>query len=156
LETFAQLGVSINVLEYFVAIFYVMLWVDEFRGQCVLLECDNTAAVSWLMKNRATRGSHATDCLVKMFSLFCLHEKITIISLHIRGVDNTVADFRSRDLAFAAQDSDEGLMASAATHGDTFEGSSRLALCRQALLLCVTRPEEMHWVKVLSKLTALA
>ncbi len=156
LETFAQLGVSINVLEYFVAIFYVMLWVNEFRGQCVLLECDNTAAVSWLMKNRATRGSHATDCLVKMFSLFCLHEKITIISLHIRGVDNTVADFRSRDLAFAAQDSDEGLMASAATHGDTFEGSSRLALCRQALLLCVTRPEEMHWVKVLSKLTALA
>jgi hypothetical protein len=50
LETFARLGVSINVLEYFVAIFYVMLWADEFRGQCVLLECDNTAAVSWLMK----------------------------------------------------------------------------------------------------------
>jgi hypothetical protein len=94
LKVFADLGVSINVLEYFVAIFYVMLWVDDFRGRCVLLECDNTAAVSWLMKKRATGGFPHTDSLVKMFSLFCLREKIVVISTHIRGVDNTLADFR--------------------------------------------------------------
>ena len=64
LQAFEELGVSINVLEFFVAVFYIILWADELRGKCVLLECDNTAAVSWLMKKRAVRGSPPTDCLV--------------------------------------------------------------------------------------------
>ena len=156
LKVFVDLGVSINVLEYFVAMFYIMLWAEDFRGRCVLLECDNTAAVSWLMKKRATKGSPATDSLVKLFSLFCLHEKIVILSTHIRGVDNTIADFRSRDLEFAAQEADEGLLASAGTHGTTSDECSRLVLCRQVLLLCVTRPDEMHWATTLGKLISRA
>jgi hypothetical protein len=156
LKVFADLGVSINVLEYFVAMFYIMLWAEDFRGRCVLLECDNTAAVSWLMKKRATKGSPATDALVKLFSLFCLHEKIVILSTHIRGVDNTIADFRSRDLDFAAQEADEGLLASEETHGTTSAECSRLVLCRRVLLLCVTRPDETHWATTLGKLISRA
>jgi hypothetical protein len=153
LKVFGDLGVSINVLEYFVAIFYVMLWVEDFRGRCVSLECDNTAAVSWLMKKRATGGAPHTDSLVKMFSLFCLYEKIVIISTHIRGIHNTLADFRSRDLDFAAQDADEALLGSGGILGATSNACSRLELCRRALLLCVTQPEEMHWARILSSLT---
>ncbi len=121
-----------------------------------MLECDNTAAVLWLMKKRATKGSPATDALVKLFSLFCLHEKIVILSTHIRGVDNTIADFRSRDLDFAPQEADEGLLAFEETHGTTSAECSRLVLCRRVLLLCVTRPDETHWATTLGKLISRA
>ena len=52
------------------------------------------------MKKRAVGGNLAADALAKIFSLFYLIYKIRITSAHIRGVDNTAADFRSRDLDY--------------------------------------------------------
>jgi hypothetical protein len=65
LGVFQHLGVSINVLEYFAVIFYVMLWAEQMEGRVVSVECDNTSAVSWLLKSRATRGTPVADVLVK-------------------------------------------------------------------------------------------
>ena len=86
MRVFATQGISINTLEYYAAIYFVMLWSHLFVGQIVHLECDNTAAVSWLMKSRANAGNEAADTLAKIFSLFCLKHSITIISTHLRGV----------------------------------------------------------------------
>jgi hypothetical protein len=33
MRVFESIGVSINVLEYFAAMFFIMLWVDTLRGQ---------------------------------------------------------------------------------------------------------------------------
>ena len=125
LLAFEQMAVSINVLEFFVAVYYIILWADEFRGRCVLLEGDNTAAVSWLMKKRAIRGSAPTDCLVRLLSLFCLRENIVVTSLHIKGTDNVIADFRSRDLDFLPQDADEEIVNRVLPGGSAFDGWSR-------------------------------
>jgi hypothetical protein len=155
LLAFERMAVSINVLEFFVAVFYILLWADELRGRCVLLECDNTAAVSWLMKKRAVRGSAPTDCLVRLLSLFCLRESIVVTSLHIKGIDNVTADFRSRDLDYLSQDADEGLVNRALLGGSAFDGWSRRELCRSVLLLCVTKPDEMLGPRGLELLTRL-
>jgi hypothetical protein len=109
MRVFALQSISINTLEYYAAIYFVMLWSPLFVGQIVHLECDNTAAVSWLMKCRANAGNEAADTLAKIFSLFCLKHSITIISTHLRGVDNVIADFRSRDLEYMAQAGDESI-----------------------------------------------
>jgi hypothetical protein len=156
LAAFELMAVSINVLEFFVAVFYILLWADEFRGKCVLLECDNIAAVSWLMKKRAVRGSAPTDCLVRLLSLFCLRESIIVTSLHIKGTDNTIADFRSRDLDYLPQNSDEGLVNRELQGGSAFDGWSRRELCRSVLLLCVMRPAEMLGPRGLELLMRLA
>ena len=152
-EAFQAQGVSINVLEYFVGIYYIMLWAGELRGRCVQLECDNTAAVSWIMKQRAVRGSPTLDCLVKLFSLFVLRENITVIASHIAGVLNVLADFLSRDLDHCAQESDEGIVIS--EDGKWFENCSRAVACRRLLYVCVTMPEEMHGPNLAGALTAL-
>ena len=130
-----------------------MLWAGELRGRCVQLECDNTAAVSWVMKQRAVRGSPTLDCLVKLFSLFVLRENITVIASHIAGVLNVLADFLSRDLDHCAQESDEGIVIS--EDGKWFENCSRAVACRRLLYVCVTMPEEMHGPNLAGALTAL-
>ena len=104
---FESMGVSINVLEYFAATFFIMLWVDTLRGKVISIECDNASAVSWLLKGRARGGGGAADVLVKIFVLFCYEAKIILLCKHLAGVANVVANFRSRDLIFAAQGSDE-------------------------------------------------
>jgi hypothetical protein len=156
LEVFRGMNISINVLEYFTAMFYVMVWESEFEGRVIHVECDNTAAVSWLMKKRAVRGSAPTDCLVRLLSLFCLRENIVVTSLHIKGTDNVIADFRSRDLDYLPQDSDEELVNRVLQGGSAFDGWSRRELCRSVLLLCVAKPAEMLGPRGLELLTRLA
>ena len=103
---FERMGVSINVLEYFSAIFFIMVWSDMLRGKVVSIECDNTAAVSWLLKGRA-RGGGAADVLAKLTVLFCYEAKIYLLCKHLAGVLNVVADFNSRDLLLMSQNDDE-------------------------------------------------
>ena len=114
------------------------------------LECDNTAAVSWLMKCRANAGNEAADALVKIFSLFCLRHLITITSSHLRGIDNVVADYRSRDLDHMAQGGDEDTC-----RGTLCKASTRKEICRRILHTCVVLPSSIDGVGIRSVLMAL-
>ncbi len=67
-----------------------------------------------------------------------------------------IAAFRSRDLDFVAQEADEGLLGSVEAPGTMSDECSRLVLCRRVLLLCMTRPDEMHWATTLGKLISQA
>ena len=150
MRVFDEQNISINTLEYYAAVYFVMLWADRFIGQVIHLECDNTAAVSWLMKSRANTGNEAADALTKIFSLFCLTHSIVVTSSHLPGVDNVIADFRSRDLEHMAQDGDEELC-----RGTIFEACTRKEVCRRILHACVTRPSSMCGKNLRSLLTSL-
>ena len=150
MRVFALQSISINTLQYYAAIYFVMLWSHLFVGHIVHLECDNTAAVSWLMKCRANAGNEAADALAKIFSLFCLKHSITIISTHLRGVDNVIADFRSRDLEYMAQAGDENIC-----RGTLSESSTRKEICRRILHTCVVSPSSIDGAKIRLELMAL-
>lgn len=149
LSMFMGMGVSINVLEYYVVVYYILLWSEEFKGLVLHIECDNTSAVSWLVKSRANH-SPAADSLAKLFSLFCLRMNICIVCTHIPGVDNVVADFLSRNIPYRAQDADDHL-----ADGDWRQACTRQELCRRLLKLSVTEPEAMHGPNALELLTRL-
>ena len=137
MELFVEHKVSINVLEYFVTVYYIMMWGNFLRGKVIFTEVDNTSAVSWLSRMRSTHTPHA-DALTRVFSLFCLRENIVIISAHLPGIKNDVADDLSRYLSYASQDADEVLP------GTELSALIRPQICRQLLTLCVTRPDEMR------------
>lgn len=138
MRVFQSQKISINTLEYYAAVYFVMLWADLLSERVVHVECDNTAAVSWLMKLRACAGNEAADALTKIFSLFCLTRSIVIVSSHIPGVDNVVADFRSRDLTHMDQGGDEEVC-----RGMMFNSSTRREVCRRMLHACVTTPSRI-------------
>ena len=143
------------MLEYFAVIFYVMLWAEQMEGRVISVECDNTSAVSWLLKSRATRGTPVADVLVKLFTLFIYRMNIVILPSHLRGVDNVVADFRSRDLVYAHQEQDEGIV-DISGDGEWSARCNRRALCRSLLYNCVIAPEKMDGQRTAEVLTALA
>ena len=150
MSSFERMGVSINTLEYYAVVYYVMLWAEKLRDSVVFVECDNTSAVAWLMKSRAAGGNLAADALAKIFSLFCLTYRIYITSKHIPGIDNVAADFRSRDLVYLSQEADEGIC-----HGARSETNSRRAVCRSLLSECVNTPERIDGQRIHEVLTRL-
>ena len=154
IASFDAIGVSINVLEYFAQIYFIMLWADHLlvRGPVVVhIECDNTAAVAWIMKSRGVSGNAAIDALTKTFTLFCLQHHLTVFSTHIKGIDNIVADFRSRDVSLWPQDMEE----SSSFRGTGFENCTRQVALRRLLHVSVTTPESLSGKSLLSALTAL-
>lgn len=88
---------SINVLEYFAVVNMVVSNVDLLRGSVVHCKCDNTAAVAWLNKLRGTSLSPLSIALSRILSFITHAFNITIISTHIAGVHNVLADYLSRD-----------------------------------------------------------
>ena len=150
LEVFRGMNISINVLEYFTAMFYVMVWASEFEGRVIHVECDNTAAVSWLMKSRANGGNVVANLLAKIFTLFLLRHCITLICTHLAGEKNVVADFHFRDLSLCPQEADEGIVV-----GQLLKNSSRRDVCRNLLFYIVTKPEQMHGQELALVLTML-
>jgi hypothetical protein len=156
MRVFESIGVSINVLEYFAAMFFIMLWVDTLRDKVISIECDNASAVSWLLKGRARGGGGAADTLVKIFVLFCYEAKIILLCKHLAGVANVLADFRSRDLIFAAQGSDEHYWEPReATPTRPSTSLDRAAHCRRLLHRAVTQPESFRGHLLLNELTNL-
>jgi hypothetical protein len=141
---FTELEIYINTLEYFAAVFCIMLWADKLKGQVVFVECDNTAAVAWLSKGRATAGGVVTDSLCKVFSLFCLSHGIVVLCTHLKGELNTVADFRSRSLELLEQAADEDVV-----HGMTSGASSRRDSLRRLLMKALLQPEGLHSAEIL-------
>jgi hypothetical protein len=154
---FERMGVSINVLEYFSAIFFVMVWSDILRGKVVSIECDNTAAVSWLLKGRA-KGGGAADVLAKLTVLFCYEAKIYLLCKHLAGVLNVVADFNSRDLSFMSQNSDERYWDHPANDLQSSRDSvltDRIRRCRTLLFRAVMEPESLRGPMLLDELILL-
>ena len=149
MKVFESWGISINVLEYFTVVYYVMLWASELSGHVVHVECDNSAAVSWLVKKRGS-GVKAADAITRIFSLFCHIEHVSLFTTHIAGVDNVIADFRSRDLEYYAQGEDERF-----EDMDCVDNCNRQGALRRLLHLCVTKPEEMHGPALVNLLTHL-
>jgi hypothetical protein len=150
IKEFEERKVDINVLEYFVDIFIVLIHSNLLQNKIVFVESDNTSAVSWLLKSRA-KGHMAADALTRIFTLFCLHENITIVSRHIKGIENILADKLSRDLSMFEQR--ESL--SDSVDGDLFVQCSRKEFCRRLLYLSVVKPEKLHGVILLDILTHL-
>ena len=148
ISCFIEMNVSINVLEYYTAVYFIMLWVEVCEGKVIHVKCDNTSAVSWLTKSRSKIP--AADTLAKIFSLFCLTHNISVISTHFRGVYNGVADKFSRDIDLCNQEADEEV-----AHGDLLPSCTRKELCRRLLSKCVTRPSKVHGEEILQILTLL-
>ena len=153
-KIFTEMEVSINVLEYFIVIYHIMLFGEGYRGLVVHVQCDNTSAISWIMKNK-TKNNTAADTLARIFSLFCLTHNITIICVHIRGIDNTIADFRSRDLNLAAQEADEEEEEEAPAGGTQSRGWERAKTCRELLKTCLSNKDQAHGQGILKVLTRL-
>ena len=89
--------VDINVLEYFVIMYLVMLWGPQLKGKVVGIQCDNSAAVSWLQRNRGSNKSPISETLCHVFSLFIISYDITLVVSHIKGILNVKSDYLSRD-----------------------------------------------------------
>ena len=74
-----MIPLSINVLEYFVVMHFVLVWGRELKGKTIAVNCDNTAAVSWLLKMRGSNKSPVAESLVKLFfSILHIHGHHTI------------------------------------------------------------------------------
>jgi len=101
-----SLGVSINTLEFIAVCFYIFLWADKLTGKVVSIECDNIAAVSYLMKGRV-KANWVADCIAKIFTLFILAYNITLVVNHVQGKLNTLADERSRLVGLHEAEIDE-------------------------------------------------
>lgn len=134
--------VNINVMEYFVIIYLVMLWGRELKGKRVGIRCDNTAAVAWLQKHRASNKSPIGETLVHVFSLYCLTNHITLVPLHIKGELNVKADFNSRCLDYNLLKVRELGRQDEVDIKDAqwWRGQSREVICRNLLLAATTMP----------------
>ena len=95
---------SINVMEYFVVMYFVLVWGKELRAKTIAVNRDNTAAVSWLLKMRGSNKSPVAESLLKLFVLFCTSMDITLLPTHLSGVLNTHADNLSRLSMYQASD----------------------------------------------------
>ena len=95
-SAFARAAIGINVLEYFASAYLVLLWGPSLRGKVVAIRTDSTAAMAWLAKGRYTGVSDAGQDLVRILSLYCVQERITILPSKIKGASNTLADNLSR------------------------------------------------------------
>ena len=135
---------DINVMEYFTIIFLVMLWGSELAGQRVGVRCDNTAAVAWLQKSRASNKSPVAEAMVHAFSLYCIRLRIVLVPLHIKGIENVLADDLSRVVTVLMQGVPEGAVAD--TRAESWWlGLSREEICRNFLKVSVARPWRLPW-----------
>ena len=145
--------ISINVLEFFTVMYYVMLWGPSLRGKRIRINCDNTAAISWILKSRGSNKSPVAESLIKIFVLFCISLDITLVPRHIPGRLNLKADQLSRMLHLQ-----EAWLADSEI--DTkmeiwWSGLSREVACRQLLTISILRPSAVPLQKALKLLQFL-
>ena len=76
----------------------IIFWGSELHSKCVQIKCDNTTAISWIMKLRGSNKSPIAEFLVQLFVLYCMMTDIVVVADHIPGVLNTLADILSRDI----------------------------------------------------------
>ena len=143
--------ISINILEFFTAIYFVMLWGPSLRGKRIRLNCDNTAAIAWLMKSRGSNKSPVAQVLVKIFVIFCVSMDITIVSRHIPGILNTKADCLSRLLSLQEK---VNFRADTKTE-HWWKELSREEICREFLRVSILEPSSMPLPRALELLRSL-
>jgi hypothetical protein len=144
-----NLGVSINVLEFFTAVYFVLLWGQLLRGKVVRVWCDNTSAVAWLVKMRGSSKTMASLGIVKVASLYCQLLDIVLCPSHIAGADNVDADSLSR---YLVQERSGLPISEGESESRNYD---RQTACRRLLTMSVLEPERLHSQELLAVLSAL-
>ena len=85
---------DINGLEFVTAVCAIIVNREHLRGQYIILHVDNTSAVIWLNKQRTSHrfGQAWMHILISVI----LEYNILLHTVHIPGVENTIADSLSR------------------------------------------------------------
>jgi hypothetical protein len=143
--------ISINVLEFFTVMYFIMLWGPSLKGKRIRINCDNTAAIAWLMKSRGSNKSPVAQSLVKAFVVYCVAMDITITPRHIPGVLNTKADILSRLISLQ-----EIFKSVPDIKTETWwKGLSRAEICRGFLRASILEPSSMPLQKALDLVKSL-
>ena len=149
-DLFARADVSINVLEFFAAVYFILLWLPFLRGKTIDLQLDSSSAVAWTCKHRAS--APWADDVSRLFVLTCMLFEIRVIAEHLPGRLNVIPDFRSRDTIHYPQDLDEAVFAKSTT---PLAPNSRAVNCRKLLFNIVTRQQRLNSLELLQTLTSL-
>jgi hypothetical protein len=131
-------SLSINVLEYFMAIYAIMSAGRSLAGRVVGCLIDNTTAMSWLGAGRASSHSVGGRELAKLFSLYCIQLNIFITPTYINTHRNVLADDLSRDVSLqitAGNSLDAGTR-----DGRWWKGFTRQDILRTLLTRSVSYP----------------
>ena len=150
LNIFDTMNVSINVMEYFQEAYSVLLWGNRLSGNIVHVYCDNMAAVSWINKSRGNVHAVGLMPLLRLLTIYCFIKKITLISSHIPGIDNILADKLSRELFDSLQEGKAILEI-----GSWWKNLNRQDLCRRLLEVAIVKPNWLHSNQLLGPLRAL-
>ena len=84
----------INVLEITAALMGLRSLIKQENIQ-VILETDNTPTIAYLIKMGGTKNSKMTSISKKIWE-WCISHKITLMPVHIPGIENVIADKQSR------------------------------------------------------------
>ncbi len=81
-------------MEFITVILAVITEREYLEGQVLLVNVDNTAAISWLnkLKSKHLNGQLWVTLLVTVL----LEYRITLVCTHVAGISNTIADGLSR------------------------------------------------------------
>ena len=87
-------NLPIHCLELLAVLLSLKLWAHMFVGQRVLINCDNTLAVSALVTGKS-KDLFMCSCLRDICLLVCQHN-FELSAVHLPGVENRLADSLSR------------------------------------------------------------
>ena len=146
---------NINVLEFSSAVFALLLWAHHLRNLVVDVGTDNTACLCWLIRQKAR--SVAADRLLKIMAMMCSAFNIRLQAHFIRGEDNFVPDFLSRDLEWSFLDDHAALRGFRGTSdADVLDPTlSHQALCRIVLHRALVNEEPIAVTELYATLAAL-
>ncbi|KAK6011055.1 reverse transcriptase [Ostertagia ostertagi] len=85
----------INVLELQAAFFGLQAFGNQWRDTSVLLEMDNTSAISYLKRRGGTTSEELSD-LAQQIGSWCWERRIRLLATHRPGEQNLLADTESR------------------------------------------------------------
>jgi len=91
-------GLHINVLELRAVHLTFQRLEHKLRGKSILIECDNTTTVAYVNHQG---GVHSVQLQAEAWTFYqwLMPRSITVKAIHRAGVDNTLADFLSRNRA---------------------------------------------------------
>jgi len=113
--------------------------------------CDNTTAISWIMKRRGNNKSPVAEYLVQVFVLYTMMMDIAIVAEHISGITNDYADFLSRDVVLQETSFLEGTI----EEKNGLMEFSRQDYLRKILMNSITRPLDRRSQTVLEQVKNL-
>ena len=92
-ETFRELHITVKELAPIVLA--AAVWGKEWKGKCVMSYCDNAAVVVIINKgdSKEPEAMHLVRCLAFLKAKF----QFSLVSSHIKGINNELADALSRD-----------------------------------------------------------